>query len=189
MRVSIGEVANISETPVIFEGFPPGKGYIPGLRSEKKARYAVCLIKHVNEGRVSFVRGVGILYSNSHHLFFTEIKSASAVLFYRSMYAASLTSLLRLSDASTQLAVLIADEQVPLTDPRFENVKHCLGYDYERLGNPLQAMRDDVLSKQIPPGSLEKICEGFKVRGAPINNYSRALPMRNAQESLATAAA
>ena len=77
------------------------------------------------------------------------------------MYAASKTSRLNVSVHSVQMAILIADETIPLDDPRFHSMESCIGYDYS-----LETFRADVFAQKIPKDDLEKIVEGFKSYGA-----------------------
>ena len=133
-------------------------------RGAGKAHYAVCLIrKEEPDGKITSSRGIGILYPDLHHLHFAPESSNLPEKFWRSMYAASITSRLHVSELSAQMAVLISDESIPLSDPRFTALQCSIGYGYS-----LEAFRDEVLAQEIPSADLEKIADGFKFCGAEL---------------------
>ncbi|MEK7499689.1 MAG: hypothetical protein AAB649_03715 [Patescibacteria group bacterium] len=150
-------------------------------RGAIKARYAVCLIRHEDDKKnVAFARGIGILYPDLSHLYFAEEKSNTPEKFWRGMYAASKTSRLNVSDFSVQMAVLIADETVPLNDHRLLDVQSTLGYDYS-----LKTFREEVLAQKIPSCELKKITEGFKSRGAELKiEVAEVLPRTEVASNL-----
>lgn len=156
---------------VIFDGKMSRSSLSISSHRVQKASPAVCLLRHDDgQGNTKFVRGIGVLYPDIKHLYFAEEGSLSAEKFWRAMYAASLTSVLYLSDVSVQMAILISDINIPLNDLRFDGMRYCMGY-----GETLESYRSKVMEAIIPSGDLDAITEGFKFHMAPLDMPTTAI--------------
>lgn len=179
--MKVTKVGPLIYPPVVILGGERGKLCFtadPHSRAKKMACPAVCLLRHdEGDGKIKFIRGVGVLYPDVDHLYFGEIQSPDVETFWRSMYATSLTSAVNLSDHSVQLAILIADERVLLDDPRLHDMQHCMSCGYT-----LQLFREQVLQEKIPKSDLKKIIEGFKFWGAALED-----PITEVSEEIETA--
>ena len=116
----------------------------------------ICVIRH-EDG--SLVRGVGILYPNTRHMFFAEVQSLSAEDFWRAVYAVS--KIFWVGDKAVKLAVRISGKE-PL-----EGLEDEAG-GYLSCDHTLESLRTETHAQIIPQGDLKNIIKGFNDFGAPI---------------------
>lgn len=129
------------------------------IRGHKIATAALLILQH-SDGDIDY--GIGILYPDTHHLYFTELETTDPRTLFRSLYAASKMSLL--CDDALKTICMIADESVSLDDPRFEDISHILyGYSAEDL-------RKEILGQKISEDDIKKIVRRFQVWNLPITD-------------------
>lgn len=129
------------------------------IRGSKIATAALLILQH-SDG--SIVYGIGILYPDTHYLYFTEMETTDPHTLCRSLYAASKMHLL--CDDALKTMSLIADESVLLDDPRFEDISDILyGYSAESL-------RREILEQKILEDDIKKIVRRFQVWNLPITD-------------------
>lgn len=138
------------------------------------ATAAVCLIRH-EDG--SFNYGVGIMYPDVEHLFFTKLITKDPVFLWRGMYAASKISCL--SDDILEATVMVADEVVSLENSCFDNLDQCLSYDYT-----VRKLREEVLTAQPDENDIMKIVAGPGDWHIPVNDpYAKVVIQKKAEQS------
>lgn len=137
-----------------------GKRFASTRRGLRNATSAICVIRH---GDGTYMHGVGILYPDIEHLYFAEDKTSDPVKLWRDMHVA--TKIACLSDEILAVAVAIADESVPIDDPRFAKAAGCLMYGYD-----VAKLRAEVFAKEHHPDDIQKIVLGFKFLHAPIDD-------------------
>ena len=138
-----------------------GQRFHPNLtiRGQKIATAVLLIIQH-SDGSV--VYGAGILYPDTHHLYFTELKTTEPYKLCRIVYAASKMHLL--CDDALKTMCMIADESVSLDDPRFNDIGDILyGYTAEDL-------RKEILAQKIPEDDIRKIVKRFRVWNLEISD-------------------
>lgn len=138
-----------------------GKRFHPSLaiRGSKIATAALLIIQH-SDGSV--VYGIGILYPDTHHLYFTELETTDPYKLCRSLRAASKMHLL--CDDALKTMCMIADESVLLDDPRFEDISDIL-YGYSAV-----SLREEILRQEILEDDIKKIVKRFRVWNLEIND-------------------
>ncbi|MFZ2303854.1 MAG: hypothetical protein WAV98_03655 [Minisyncoccia bacterium] len=135
----------------------------PNGRTPKEASAVICLIQHCDD----FVYGPGIFYPDEEHLCFNECKTLDPRTLWRAMYAVSKASCL--SDEVVRIAIAIADKDIPINDPQFDNADL-----YLKSGYTPAILRLKTFEQDIPPEDIRKIVLEFNRHNVPINNPFKA---------------
>lgn len=125
----------------------------------KSATAAILLIKH-EDG--SMVHGIGIMYPDLEHLYFSRTSTRDPRKLMQCLYAASKIKH-PLNEAIGQ-AILVADETVPVEDTRFMK----LGPKWLKYGYSVSRLRNEALALEFPNSEIKKISEALLCYDSPL---------------------
>ncbi len=138
----------------------------PTIRGSKIATAALLIIQHAD---LSISYGIGILYPDTHHLYFAELKTKDLQTICHSLYAASKMHFL--CDNAIKKICAIADKSVTLDDPH-EDIGYIM------YGHTAESLRKKILSRKIEDDDIQKIIKRFQVWNLEIHdpNAKKSVP-------------